>query len=90
MLTVFYLNRFEPEYIRVENENVEIAYFNKVFFKRKNENLIKSDLTIYQRHDFIEIICNDTLKAVIRQKSLEPECWKISLAIFEKPVTNPS
>ena len=46
---IFYLNRFEPDYIEIEDNNVNICYINKMIFKRKDTILQKDNLTVSNR-----------------------------------------
>ena len=75
VLIVFYLNKYEPEIITVEDKNFEFSYFNKVFFKRRKCVYAKNEIEVKIGDNIILVSVNGRLIGRIRKKSMEPEDW---------------
>ena len=48
LLIVFYKNKYELEKIKLQGEQIELAFFNKVFFKRKPILCLKHDIEVLE------------------------------------------
>jgi hypothetical protein len=46
ILVVFYLNRFEPENLILDEDSITISFVNKFFFKKKEEEVKINSLEI--------------------------------------------
>ena len=77
LLIVFYMNRNEPEKIKIEGEKVEFTFFNKVFFKRKICVCQKQELESFQGKDgVIKLYKEKHLVSKIRSSALSNEDWE--------------
>lgn len=84
ILIVFYINRFEPSHIQIDNETICIDYFNKAFFKRKAVTFSKDKLSVSSRVDRIKVYTEDTLQAIIRKECLDLKDWEALKNVFAK------
>jgi hypothetical protein len=75
ILIVFYLNKNEIEQLNIEDEKLELIYFNKVFFKSKPSNYLKLELNIKSNDDIIELYKDNKLISNIRNESTVNDDW---------------
>ena len=77
IMIVFYLNRFEPDSIKISNEKIEISYFNKSFFKRKPGSYAISELKVSNKNDMLILSNNAETIGILRKDALDQENWGI-------------
>jgi hypothetical protein len=77
ILILFYVNRFEPELLSIDDETIHIDYFNKSLFKRKRTTILLNKITVSSEDAIIKIFNDKTLEAVIRKNAVEVEKWEI-------------
>jgi hypothetical protein len=75
-LIVFYLNRFEPKLIKLDNDIFEITYSNQRYFKREKANYSKNSVNVLDENDKLILSNEAGIIAKIRRKALEPEDWE--------------
>jgi len=78
---VLYLNRHEPKYISVDNDNIEITYVNSKSYInpkqsfRKEKSYLKNEIKTSRKINMIILSNNIGVVAKIRKKALNDEDW---------------
>ncbi|ASB48637.1 hypothetical protein [Alkalitalea saponilacus] len=84
VLSVFYLNRKDVEFIEIKDSTVEIHYFNKSFFKKDSLIVLKESLYIRRDENIITLLKDDNIIGLIRKNSLISNSWEeIKIALVE-------
>lgn len=73
VLLVFYFNRYDVEELRLNEENVDLVFFNKVFFKKESKSYKKQDLNTKKSDSLIELNHKNSLVARIRKDSVKDQ-----------------
>jgi len=74
-IIVIFLNRFEPHFIKFNNQEFKIDYINKLLFKRGERSYLKNEIKVLVDKKGL-ILSNDSGRlAIIRRKSLGEDDW---------------
>ena len=65
LLYVFYLNKNFPEYIDIQDDQLKIAFSNKMFFKKGVQEYKKEDISLKEEEDLLLIYNKNELVAKI-------------------------
>ena len=75
LLVVFYQNRYELEKLKIQDENIELSFFNKVFFKRKPIQCKKQGIEVQIQEDIITLYKAKQIIAKVRNSSVNKDDW---------------
>jgi len=81
-MVVFYLNRFEPHYIKFDDKEFTVDYINKVFFKTPTRTFLKNDTSHSLENDVLTISDSGEKKAIIRRKAVDVNDWDVLKLYF--------
>jgi hypothetical protein len=70
-----FLNRFEPEFIKLHDNQFEISYINFRSFVKPYAIYNKSEVKVGNKGDMLVISSNDKVIANIRKGALSAEDW---------------
>lgn len=70
VLYVFYLNKNDPEFIEICDNELRVSYINKTFFKRDSIVLQKNEINVEKNDDFVNVLQEEEVILVIRKNSL--------------------
>src|SRR6185503_3311752 len=71
---VMYLNRLEPKFLKLDNENFEITYFTRSFAK-KQALYSKNEVKVLKEFDKLTLSNDTGVIAKIRKKALYAKDW---------------
>lgn len=77
IFVIFFLNRNEPERIKIKEDRIQFAFFNKVFFKRTPVSYSIKEINLESHdNDIMRLFKNEELFAVIRKEAIKTEDWE--------------
>ncbi|MGZ3999239.1 MAG: hypothetical protein ACXVIY_01350 [Mucilaginibacter sp.] len=72
---LLYLNRFEVKHVILDDEAIEITYYEQMYFGRAKQSYLKTEIKVFKEGDVL-ILSNDKgTVAKIRRKALNYEDW---------------
>jgi hypothetical protein len=75
LLIVFFLNKYEIEKINLQDEIIELTYFNKIFFKKKPYSCKKQDVKTKMHKNIIVLYKANHIIGRIHNNSVCNEDW---------------
>lgn len=82
ILIVFYLNRNELDQLSINEEELELIYFNKVFFRRNPSTYLRRDLTFVKTDKLLVLYKDNKTIGTIRKVSTDNQNWDKLLSYF--------
>lgn len=82
ILVVFYLNRNELDQLSINEEELELIYFNKVFFKRTPSTYLRQNLTFVKTDKLLVLYKGNTKIGIVRKVSTDNQNWDKLLSYF--------
>lgn len=76
LLIVFYRNRHDLHKLSIEEDTVELIYFNKVFFKKTPSSHTLASLNTKLNTDAIEFSENSKIIGLARKGAIDPAEWE--------------
>jgi hypothetical protein len=80
---LFYINKLEPHFIKFNNDEFTVDFFNKAIFKNKPKTYNKEKITTSLKNGVLILSNNSTSQAIIREKALSAEDWKYVKEYFQ-------
>jgi len=68
---LLYLNRFEPKLIKLNDDYVEITYYEQRYFGRPVGNYVKSDIKALKEDNTLILSFDNAKIATIKRKALD-------------------
>lgn len=75
-LIVFYRNRHDLQKLSIEEDKVELIFFNKVFFKKPPSSFTIERKNIKLNIDTIEFSENSRIIGLARKGAIDPDEWE--------------
>jgi len=88
---VLYLNRFEPKYITLNDDDFEITYVNSVSYinykkaHRKEKSFSRNTIDSLKKEGIIILMHDNRTVAKIRKKALDADDWEKLIYYFVGP-----
>ena len=73
---VIYLNRHEPHYIKLDADEFNVVYLNKLIFKKPSAVYLRSNIKCVSENGNLILFSELGKQAIIREKDLEKRDWE--------------
>jgi cytochrome c biogenesis protein CcdA len=83
ILIVFYLNRNELDQLNINEEELELIYFNRVFWKRPPSTYLRRNLTFVKTDELFVLYVDNKTIGTVRKVSTDNQSWDKLLSYFK-------
>ncbi|SDT67256.1 hypothetical protein SAMN05216490_4775 [Mucilaginibacter mallensis] len=81
-IIVIYLNKLEPHFIKLDEEQLSIDYINKLLFSRPSKVYLRKEISMSLKKNIMTIYHKGVKLAIIRKAALEESDWNLLKEYF--------